>query len=195
MQESLDDSPFAIPDWVKEHPVIKSRGIELEIVYKPVGPFLNPQSFAADKSQYTSQHVVWRSPFEPDDVPPYVVKIVKESSEEVEIYARLQQFDRASPNHTVPCEVIQTDTQRPLLIMPCMRQYGDQFFARWTITRVLDHFHQIVEVLCTPLSSLPTSDRTSSEQGLEFLHDRHIAHLVRAPTPRVATDDCPNVAS
>ena len=42
MQESLDDSPFAIPEWVREHPLLKLRGIELEIVYKPVGLFLTP---------------------------------------------------------------------------------------------------------------------------------------------------------
>ena len=46
--DTPDDSPFAIPEWVREHPLLKLRGIELEIVYKPVGPFMNPHSLAAD---------------------------------------------------------------------------------------------------------------------------------------------------
>ncbi|RPD79429.1 hypothetical protein L226DRAFT_531238, partial [Lentinus tigrinus ALCF2SS1-7] len=111
---------------------------ELEIAFKP--------------------SVAWRSPFEPPDVPPYVVKIVKESSQEVAIYELLQQCDRASPNHTVPCEVIYTDSRPPLLLMPCVGQYSLQFFPHWTTDQVADRFRQIAE-------------------GLEFLHDRRIVHL------------------
>ncbi|KAI0718440.1 hypothetical protein C8T65DRAFT_827656 [Cerioporus squamosus] len=91
----------------------------------------------------------WRSPFEPHDVPHYVVKIVKESSQEAEIYDRLKQYDRASPNHTVPCDVIRTESRFPLLVMPCVSHYDEQIFSEWKITEVLDCFRQIVEVrLC-----------------------------------------------
>ncbi|RDX46417.1 hypothetical protein OH76DRAFT_1406924 [Lentinus brumalis] len=138
MNATPTNSLFTIPGWVSEHPELKARKIELEIVFKP--------------------HIAWRSPFKPDDVPHYVVKIVKEFSQEAEIYDQLKQYSRASPNHTVPCDVIRNESQLPLLIMPCVSHYDDQIFSDWNITQVVDYFRQIVE-------------------GLEFLHDHRIVHL------------------
>ncbi|RPD58325.1 hypothetical protein L226DRAFT_140090 [Lentinus tigrinus ALCF2SS1-7] len=91
--------------------------------------------------------------------PQYAVKIIPPESKEAEIYEQLHRLDPASPNHTLPCDVIQSEAEEPFLIMPCLGLfYHDLERWNWGLSPLLDFFHQIIE-------------------GIEFLHELNIAHL------------------
>ncbi|RPD65166.1 hypothetical protein L226DRAFT_250026 [Lentinus tigrinus ALCF2SS1-7] len=142
MESGSFDSLLEIPEWVRECPESKARGISLAMTLKP--------------------DVVWSGAQGQDGVVPYTVKIVKETSEEADIYDQLRQNDRASPNHTLPCDVIRSSSHPAILVMPCAAPFRTQFFPDWTMGQVLDSLLQIVE-------------------GLEFLHDHHLVHLDLRP--------------
>ena len=73
--------------------------------------------------------------------------LVPPESEEVDIYEELHQLDPASPNHTLPCDVIRSETKQPFLIMPCLEKiWEDQERWRWGPVPLLDFFHQVLEV-------------------------------------------------
>ena len=134
-----------VPTMVSEHPELKARGIVPEITLKPVGPSAYPQLQDAELT-LAFQHIAWRTLYKPGGIPPYVVKIVKEGSEEADIYTRFLRYDRASPNHSVPCDVVRTESQRSLLVMPSIGGFKEQAFSRWTVSQLLDCLHQLVEV-------------------------------------------------
>ncbi|KAI0764695.1 hypothetical protein C8Q74DRAFT_1283429 [Fomes fomentarius] len=128
----------AAPRWLREHPAITDREILLEVPLKPFCAWRTDQRPSAGKI-------------------PYAVKIVAPDSEEAEIYDLLHQYDPASPNHTLPCEVIRDD--RTILIMPCLEKILiDPKRRAWDLVPMLDFFRQVVE-------------------GLEFLHRLNIAHM------------------
>ena len=52
------------------------------------------------------------------DEPRYAVKIVPSGSQEADIYDQLHRLDPASPNHTLPCTIV--DGEVRFLIMPCL---------------------------------------------------------------------------
>ncbi|RPD58312.1 hypothetical protein L227DRAFT_602095 [Lentinus tigrinus ALCF2SS1-6] len=131
-------STFIPPKWLNEHPELRNRGIELAAPLKP---------FCA-----------WRTNRDPS-LQDYAVKVVPPGCEEVEIYEQLLCLSPASPNHTLPCDVICSGTQQPFLIMPfldkvvhCASDY------KWNLLLMLDSFRQVIE-------------------GIEFLHDLNIAHM------------------
>ncbi|RPD58314.1 hypothetical protein L226DRAFT_561547 [Lentinus tigrinus ALCF2SS1-7] len=131
-------STFGPPKWLNEHPELRSRGIELAAPLKP---------FCAWKTHC--------SPWSPN----YVVKVVPPGCEEVEIYEQLHRLSPASPNHTLPCDVISSGTQQPFLIMPFVDKildYADN--SKWDLILMLDTFRQVLE-------------------GIEFLHHLNIAHM------------------
>ncbi|KAI0628802.1 hypothetical protein C8Q77DRAFT_1145477 [Trametes polyzona] len=91
--------------------------------------------------------------------PCHVVKVLKLDNEELSIYEYLLQRNPASPNHTIPCEL--STLGHPLLIMPYVCKLvslGPATVGGWTSFDILSLYLQLTE-------------------GIEFLHDHHIAHM------------------
>ncbi|KAI0716410.1 hypothetical protein C8Q76DRAFT_724134 [Earliella scabrosa] len=88
----------------------------------------------------------------------YVVKITEPSTEEVQIYEKLHQRSLASPNHTLPCQIIRPLDNPPFIIMPLLHELIFLGTWKWDLRTLLHHFSQILE-------------------GIEYLHQAHIAHL------------------
>ncbi|KAI0751756.1 hypothetical protein C8Q80DRAFT_1159182 [Daedaleopsis nitida] len=109
-----------VPDWVKDHPEVQARGIQLEDTLKP--------------------KVVWRTGVQ---MPPYVVKAVNPAGQEANIYERLRGLSPASPNHTLPgCDVIRSEP--PILIMPAVGEFLLDF-TMWDLHTLLRCYYQILE--------------------------------------------------
>ncbi|KAI0751755.1 hypothetical protein C8Q80DRAFT_1159179 [Daedaleopsis nitida] len=109
-----------IPVWVKEHPAIKARGIDLTMVLKPGVAWQNISLSAR-----------------------YVVKALNSAGQEAVIYERLRGMNSASPNHTLPgAEVIHGE--RPLLILPAVGEFMPSF-STWDLLTLLRCYHQILE--------------------------------------------------
>ena len=75
-----------------------------------------------------------------------MLKLVRPGTDEVDVYERLLRGGHASPNHTIPCEIIHDD-ERPFLIMPWLE--STDFFYR--LRDMLDYLHHVIEVLLTLL--------------------------------------------
>ncbi|KAI8998875.1 kinase-like domain-containing protein [Trametes punicea] len=93
--------------------------------------------------------------------PQYVIKILHLDSEEREIYQRLLE-NLASPNHTIPAELTSPDAGHPLLIMPALWDYVFICHSNSSLYDTLGSFLQLIE-------------------GVEYLHDHHIAHMDLCP--------------
>ncbi|KAI0357942.1 hypothetical protein OH77DRAFT_1317112 [Trametes cingulata] len=96
-----------------------------------------------------------------EDGPNYVVKALNLATEELPIYQRLLSDLECPANHTVPSEILHS--RKPYLIMPVLDGLTTYMRSahkslRFRLLRV---FHEFVE-------------------GIEYLHDLHIAHLVSA---------------
>ncbi|KAI0745883.1 hypothetical protein C8Q76DRAFT_665209 [Earliella scabrosa] len=140
-----------VPEWILDHPELKARGIILDHPVKPVSSlFVSPVA-----SLSILQDVAWRTGYD-DPGRPYVIKTVKSSSPEADIYEKLLRFSSASPNHTLPCKVIRSHP--PLLIMPALSEFTVLPFHEWSFGALLRGFDQVLE-------------------GVEFLHQLKIAHL------------------
>ncbi|KAI0737959.1 hypothetical protein C8Q80DRAFT_1275989 [Daedaleopsis nitida] len=138
---SRDDlGPLAPPVWLENHPELIRRNIVLEVPLKP---------FCA-----------WRTSFM-KEIPQYAVKLItSDGPQEADIYDILHTLDTASPNHTLPCDVIRptTDTEEPFLIMPWLEDIIFYDRSKWGIRPLLKIFRQVIE-------------------GIEFLHRLRIAHM------------------
>ncbi len=76
---------------------------------------------------------------------PYAVKIVKQGTEEAEIYDLLHRLDPASPNHTLPCDVIRGE--HTFLVMPLLQEIMFGYDrSNWDLARLLQFFRQVIEV-------------------------------------------------
>nr|VWO97432.1 Glucoamylase (EC (1,4-alpha-D-glucan glucohydrolase) (Glucan 1,4-alpha-glucosidase) [Ganoderma boninense] len=82
-----------VPDWLKDHPDLRARGIML---HQDQRLFYTPRPY--------------RSPS-----PQYVIKVLDPATEECSINEHLQ-HTLPSPNHSLPCEIIPSDPR--LLVMP-----------------------------------------------------------------------------
>ncbi|KAI0696107.1 hypothetical protein BC835DRAFT_1343850 [Cytidiella melzeri] len=141
------------PQWLVNHPELLKRNIKL-----------HPQG-----GQFSHRMNVWStSPF--DDVV-HVVKFVNYDCDEAAIIELLQ-HNLASPNHTVPCEVIRSSDNSPCLLLMSFVGHSHCGNESGTYVELFDSFYQIAE-------------------GLEELHRRKVAHLdfafgnvLRAPPGR-----------
>ncbi|KAI0737955.1 hypothetical protein C8Q80DRAFT_1114475 [Daedaleopsis nitida] len=132
---------LAAPDWLQHHPEIRARNIVLDVLLKP--------------------YCVWRTDAR-QQISQYAVKIIpRDGRQEADIYDHLHQLNPASPNHTLPCDVIHNgrEGEDPFLIMPCLEKilFGPER-RKWGLRPLLNFFQQVVE-------------------GIEFLHQLHIAHI------------------
>ena len=84
-----------------------------------------------------------------EPIPQYAIKVIPPECAEAEIYEELHRLDPASPNHTLPCEVVRSDTEQPILIMPYLEKLMNMGRLPQGISSLLNTFHQIVEVSCT----------------------------------------------
>ncbi|KAL1950782.1 hypothetical protein VTO73DRAFT_5906 [Trametes versicolor] len=86
-----------------------------------------------------------------------VVKIFEPGNQEAAIYRRLQR-DPCRRNHTMPCEIIECEGLKTILIMPSAHNTYTARLSGWTLSGILDVFRQVVE-------------------GVEYLHEQKIAHM------------------
>ncbi|KAI0676927.1 kinase-like domain-containing protein [Trametes maxima] len=91
------------------------------------------------------------------DGPQYAVKVLRTETEELAIYERLLKEVDCPQNHILPSEIVTSD--HPLLIMPRLGSIINAIsIGPPPLRRVLDIFYDLIE-------------------GLEYIHDRCIAHL------------------
>ncbi|EIW59044.1 uncharacterized protein TRAVEDRAFT_71254 [Trametes versicolor FP-101664 SS1] len=142
------ESTTKVPGWLRTHPQLQKRGIVT------LGDCLQPGA-------------VWRTNvMEP---PIWVVKIVEPGNQEAVIYQRLQRSP-CRRNHTVPCDIIDSEGQKTILLMPQVRSLAAARLSRWPLSKVMDVFLQVVE-------------------GVEYLHEQRIAHMdICDGNTRMATD-------
>ncbi|KAI0764781.1 hypothetical protein C8Q74DRAFT_1205007 [Fomes fomentarius] len=122
------------PTWLINHPVLKAQNMELT---PPVPVF---------------------KPFNPDALIDHVVKITDPTSQEADIYDQLLRHAPASPNHTLPCQIIRSDVKSPVILMPYLQVLACSPLVDRDTATILDIFSQILE-------------------GVNYLHQAGIAHL------------------
>ncbi|KAM5541233.1 hypothetical protein V8D89_005162 [Ganoderma adspersum] len=113
-----------VPDWLKDHPDLQARDINLHQAIKPFGSLY-----------YTAR------PFG-STTPQYVVKVLDPATEEDSIAERLQE-NPSSPNHGIPSEIIPSEPR--LLVMPLVGSIGCLDYRKCPASFLLDLFHQIIE--------------------------------------------------
>ncbi len=74
------------------------------------------------------------------------MKILNPDSEEADIYHKLHRLDPTAPNHTLPCDIIRSETNQSIVIMPLLMDLMSCDISRWDRSTLLRHFHQILEV-------------------------------------------------
>ncbi|PIL34773.1 hypothetical protein GSI_02560 [Ganoderma sinense ZZ0214-1] len=113
-----------VPDWLKTHPDLLARDIQLHGAIKPYGSlYYTPRPYDAY-------------------IPQYVVKVLDPATEECSINQRLQ-HNLSSPNHGLPCEIIPSEPR--LLVMPYVGSLGLMDFKNRPTSFFLDVYHQIIE--------------------------------------------------
>ncbi|KAM5541293.1 hypothetical protein V8D89_005222 [Ganoderma adspersum] len=121
-----------IPDWLLTHPELRKRGITL---HTPLQPF-----------------TVYATERRPEG-PVHVVKAIKPSGPEADIYDLLDQHSDSPNDHTIPHELIRCE--RPLVVM-LFASALDDFCTKYT-SSILAAFDQILE-------------------GVEHMHRLRITH-------------------
>ncbi|KAI0746346.1 hypothetical protein C8Q80DRAFT_767529 [Daedaleopsis nitida] len=140
MQKRTFDELMRPPQWLIDHPALRDREIDFN---KPFGILKLGKAFSTGHFR----------------APNHGVKMIKPASQEADIYDKLLRYDPRSPNHTLPCEVIRSDTETPFIIMPLLRDLTLACLSqRWDLPTLVHHFLQILE-------------------GVEFLHRAQIAHM------------------
>ncbi|KAI0632473.1 hypothetical protein C8Q77DRAFT_1125892 [Trametes polyzona] len=123
MSASSQESPFEPPGWLKTHPEMQRRGLDLCECLKPTfvyqtSPLVNPVR---------------------------VVKILDmdEDDHESMIYELLQR-DKSPRNPILPCELIGTKP-KPVLLMPCVPHIRELQLAKGPLSDLLGLFIQVVD--------------------------------------------------
>ncbi|KAI0722265.1 hypothetical protein C8T65DRAFT_628788 [Cerioporus squamosus] len=124
---------FYPPAWLSNHAEVTSRDIHLVYALKP--------------AQVYSTHP-----------PTFAVKITVATSEEASVYDKLLRLDLASRDHILPSIVVQSDTPRPFVIMPCLTNLMTADISTWDFASLVCNFRQMVE-------------------AVEMLHSQRIAHM------------------
>ena len=104
------------------------------------------------------------------------MKILDTDTEEAAICEKLQ-ANLKSPNHIIPAEVIRSPSEPPILLMPCLSTTGTVSFHTEPLSFLLSFFYQIAEVYVEHYAYDILAKMDA--QGVEYLHDHRIAHLVR----------------
>ncbi|PIL34799.1 hypothetical protein GSI_02586 [Ganoderma sinense ZZ0214-1] len=117
-------SLLEVPDWLKTHPDLLARGINLHTAIKPYGNLY-----------YTVR------PYG-STIALHIVKVLDPATEEGPICERLQS-DLSSPNHGLPSEIIPSEPR--LLVMPLVGHIECIDYRNRTAGFFLDLFHQIIE--------------------------------------------------
>ena len=77
--------------------------------------------------------------------------MVREGSEEADIYKRLLKHD-SSAKRTIPCEIIESESSEPILILPKLQDAkvaGTAVGETWLLSEVMDFIYQVLEVRST----------------------------------------------
>lgn len=170
-----------VPDRLFRHPVIQQRKIHLSHAVKRVRRSRTIRVSNQGIECYNPRGIVFFTLVAPAPalLGNQVVKILNTDTQEMRIYERLLPDLHRPNNHTVPGEI--TRTGHPLLIMPRLHDINSlHIHDGWTLQRVMDAMLQFVEVRgTTPHLSLGLLLTRDNIQGIEYLHSKQIAHIVR----------------
>ena len=109
-----------IPGWLQEHPALVRRGVILDNVLKQVSRRCSLARFVHSCAHF--QDCVYCTEPAILSILQHVVKIVPEDSAENYIYPYLfSDINSNSSNHTLPCEVIKSNSNSTVLVMPFVR--------------------------------------------------------------------------
>nr|VWO99428.1 Tyrosine-protein phosphatase YVH1 [Ganoderma boninense] len=111
-----------IPDWLLTHPELRKRQI---IVHEPLQPF-----------------TVYQTKWLPEG-PIHVVKTLKPSRPEADIYDLLDRHSGSPTDHTIPHELIRCEC--PLVVMPFVS--GMEYAMTYKTSAILAVFAQILEAV------------------------------------------------
>ena len=78
----------------------------------------------------------------------HIVKAVREGSDEANIYKILLSH-RDATNHTIPCEIIESESTEPFLILPWIESSSAvavKAARNWPLSKILDYVYQVLEV-------------------------------------------------
>ncbi|TBU26189.1 hypothetical protein BD311DRAFT_726407 [Dichomitus squalens] len=145
-----DEHPLLkVPDFLKNHPELQSRGINLTLPLKPFAVY------QTDPLAGTG----------------FAVKILDPNTQEAAICERLQ-MSLESRNHMIPAEVVRSPSQPPLLLMPCLSRIDSVPFHNASLNFLLSFFHQIAEGL-EYLHRHRIAHLDMCPDNLVLAHDRH----------------------
>ncbi|KAI0632476.1 hypothetical protein C8Q77DRAFT_1159103 [Trametes polyzona] len=118
-----EESPFEPPGWLKTHPEMQQRGVDLCQCVKPTFVFQT-------------------SPF---IEPVYAVKILSfdDEDQEAAIYRRLQ-HEQDPRNPVLPCEVLDLEP-KPVLLMPFLSHIDEVELSYGPLSGLLSVFLQVVD--------------------------------------------------
>ena len=75
-----------------------------------------------------------------------IVKSIRQGSEEVSIYRQLQRTVASPVNHTLPCEIVGSEADRDLLILPFVEESRNAPSDEWPLSKVVGFVYEILEV-------------------------------------------------
>ncbi|EJF64988.1 hypothetical protein DICSQDRAFT_153148 [Dichomitus squalens LYAD-421 SS1] len=147
-----DDHPLLkVPDFLKHHPELRKRGINLTLPLKPY-------------AVYQTDPLVDTG---------FAVKILDPDTQEAAICEKLQ-ANLKSPNHAIPAEVIRSSSRSPILLMPCLRELDSVPYHDASLSFLLSVFHQIAEGL-EDLHRHRIAHLDMCPDNLVLAHERHAA--------------------
>ncbi|KAI0629596.1 kinase-like domain-containing protein [Trametes polyzona] len=115
------ESLYEAPGWLKNHPELQRRGIQL--------------------TQLLKAGFVYRTEY--GQGPGVAVKIIDPDTDEASIYERLKHLEPVPQNHTIPFELLHLE--RDIVIMPAIDDILFHPYKHWPMSEFLDVFLQIVE--------------------------------------------------
>ncbi|TBU48899.1 hypothetical protein BD309DRAFT_997376 [Dichomitus squalens] len=145
-----DEYPLLkVPDFLKNHPELRRRGIILTLPLKPY-------------AVYQTDPLIDTG---------IAVKILDPDTQEATICEKFQ-ADLKSPNHMIPAEVLRSPPETPLLLMPCLRELDSVPFHNASLGFLLSFIHQIVEGV-EHLHRNRVAHLDLCTDNLVLAHDRH----------------------
>ncbi|KAI0629595.1 kinase-like domain-containing protein [Trametes polyzona] len=115
------ESLYEPPGWLKNHPELQRRGIQLTQLLKPGFVYCT----------------------ESGQGPAVAVKILDPDTDEANIYQRLESSEPVPQSHTIPFELLHLE--RDIVIMPSFGGIYIQPYSKWPLSQFLGVFLQVVE--------------------------------------------------
>lgn len=108
----------------------------------------------------------------------YMAKVVANHSAELQAIRKLTALGPSTSNHTIPVQLVEC-SQTTIIVMPLLWRMG---VAKWEDADLHVYFNLFGQILEASLAFHGTPSTCTSYillQGLRFMHENNIAHLVR----------------